>query len=218
MFEGGYTTVGKVWRIPLRLHFSLVFGLLYVSGLRFDPGAWLGYFVLVLVHELGHALLVRAYRLRVFSIEMHALGGACRHEPARTRIAESVIAWGGVLGQLCLFALAMVVLRLWPPSEPWLASFWAVMVGANLTIIAINLLPIAPLDGARAWQLPKLWLARRRGARPRPKKKLSTKAKPKDARKAERTSNQAGKGVEQQKLKLVRGEDGDFRFEEDDES
>jgi hypothetical protein len=40
-FERGYAT-GKVWRIPLRLHFSLVFGLLYVSGLRFAPGAWLG--------------------------------------------------------------------------------------------------------------------------------------------------------------------------------
>jgi Zn-dependent protease len=208
MFERGYTTLGKIWRIPVRVHFSLVFGLLYVSGFRFEPGAWLGYFVLVLAHELGHALLVRAYRLRVFAIEIHALGGACWHEPSPTRIAESVIAWGGVLAQLVLYVLASVILLLYPPDVAWLYPFWSVMLSVNLTIIAINLLPIAPLDGARAWQLPKLWLARRRADRrrrkPAAKERRGGKRKP-------------AKDGEAPQLKLVRDKDGDFRFEADDD-
>ena len=203
-FERGYATLGKVWRIPVRVHFSLAFGLLYVSGFRFDPGAWLGYFVLVLVHELGHALLVRAYRLRVFAVEIHALGGACWHEPSPTRIGESVIAWGGVLAQLVLFVLASVFVRVYPPHVAWLGSFWSVMLTVNLTIMAINLLPVPPLDGARAWQLPKLWLARRRAGKRRAPRR----------RPPRRSGGQDG---ELPQLKLMRDKDGDFRFEAEDE-
>jgi membrane-associated protease RseP (regulator of RpoE activity) len=160
-----------------------------------------------LVHELGHALLVQRYRLRVFSIEIHALGGACWHEPAPTRIAESVIAWGGVLGQLVLLGAALSVLALSPPEAEWTAAFWAVMLRPNLTIMAINLLPVAPLDGARAWQLPKLLLARRRGGR---KRKAKQKERAPAAKPRERSQNLP-------ELRLVRDKDGDFRFETDDE-
>jgi membrane-associated protease RseP (regulator of RpoE activity) len=75
-------------------------------------------------------------------------------------------------------------------------------------IMAINLLPIAPLDGARAWQLPKLWRARR-GKKYTAKAKDSKPPAPKKARPVSES--------DAQKLRLVRDKDGDFRFENDDE-
>ena len=82
------------------------------------------------------------------------------------------IAWGGVLAQLCVLAIAVTVkysLRfLFPASEQFLAPILFVFIDANLVIGAINLIPVAPLDGHKAWRaLPFAWaafLSRTKGA------------------------------------------------------
>src|SRR5262245_54297195 len=108
MFTSGYTKLFSVWNIPVRVHFSILLGFFLISGGAFVPGAWLGYFVILVVHELGHALLALRYKLYVDRIDLHALGGYCLHEGSGSAYQTSVIAWGGVLGQLLLFGLAVL--------------------------------------------------------------------------------------------------------------
>ena len=90
----------------MRLHWTLPVGALVFGQGRFVPGFWLGFFLLVFMHELGHAVLVRRYGHHVVSIDIHALGGMCRWSGEPTAIDRSRIAWGGVLAQAVAFAVA----------------------------------------------------------------------------------------------------------------
>src|SRR5687767_2149737 len=109
MFDRGYAKLFSLWGIPVRAHFTILLGFLLVSGLRFAPGTWLAYFVLLVFHEAGHALLALRYKLRVYRIDMHMFGGVCAYDGSASTYQNSVIAWGGVLGQLLLFAIALPI-------------------------------------------------------------------------------------------------------------
>ena len=116
--RGGYLTLGR-WRgAPVRAHWSLPLGALVFGQGRFVPGFWLGFFLLVLIHELGHAALVKRYGHRVVSIDIHALGGACRWSGEATAVDRARIAWGGVLAQGVALAIAAAALALAGPPKP----------------------------------------------------------------------------------------------------
>ena len=162
--RGGYLTLGR-WRgAPVRLHWTLPIGALVFGQGRIVPGFWLGFFLLVFVHELGHAFLVRRYRHRVLSIDVHALGGACRWSGDPTAIDRARIAWGGVLAQAVAYGVARAGLALaGPPETLFAAQLLDAFTTTNLWLIAINLIPVPPLDGAEAWKLVGLRRRRRRG-------------------------------------------------------
>lgn len=162
MFRSGYVNVGRIRGIPIRLHWSIPLGALVFGRFQLVPGFWLGFFLLVLIHETGHALLVRRYRLHVEAVEVHGLGGQCRYSGHPTPVERSVIAWGGVLAQgvLLLLTVAMVWL-LGSPTSAFGAELVHAFTMTNLILAGINLLPIPPLDGAEAWKLLSLWRDRR---------------------------------------------------------
>lgn len=154
VFERGYWTVTRLGGVPLRLHWSTALGALVFGGLRFAPAAWLAFLVIVLLHEVGHALVVRALRHRVMAIEVTGFGGLCRWSGAATPLERSMIAWGGVLAQAVLLVVALAVLALggWR-AVPFGGELAYTFVWTNLWLIGLNLLPFAPLDGAEAWRL-----------------------------------------------------------------
>jgi stage IV sporulation protein FB len=164
---GGYLVLGRWGGAPVRVHWTLPLGALFFSQLRFVPGFWLGFFLLTLVHELGHAVVVRRQRCRVISIDVHGLGGACQWSGPATPIGRACIAWGGVMAQLVALGFTGVVLVvLGPPPTAFAAQLAGAMIGTNVFIILINLIPVPPLDGAEAWKLPGLlWRRRRRRIR-----------------------------------------------------
>lgn len=151
----------------MRLHWTALIGGLFFSGFRFAPGAWLGFVLVILIHELGHAFVVRATRQRVLGVDIHGLGGECHWSGSATPIQRAAIAWGGVWGQMVLFAAAV---PLSVAAGDALGAFgrdlFYALTWTSLWLAAINLLPVRPLDGAEAWQLPKLlaqkWRRRRR--------------------------------------------------------
>jgi stage IV sporulation protein FB len=165
--RGGYLTIGR-WRgAPVRLHWTLPLGALVFGQGRFVPGFWLGFCLLVLIHELGHAVLVRLLRQRVVSIDIHALGGVCRWSGDPTAIDRARVAWGGVLAQAVALVFAWAALALaGPPETVFVWQLAQAFTATNVWLMAINLIPVAPLDGAEAWKLPGL-LAQRRRARGR---------------------------------------------------
>lgn len=150
----GWLTLGRLKGAPIRLHWSILVGALLWSRFSFRPAMWAAFVGVILIHELGHALFVLKYRLGLAEIAVHGVGGYCQHERAGSRFEESVIAWGGVLAQLVLFVGAQAaLLALGPPTSLPLAEVAYVLTEANLWLIGINLLPVEPLDGAKAWPL-----------------------------------------------------------------
>jgi Zn-dependent protease len=161
MLESGYWKIAEVRGVPVRLHWSLPVGMLLLGGL--SPLFWVAFVALVLLHEAGHAFLVRRYGFRVLAIDITGFGGLCRWEGFASDHQRSVIAWGGVAAQalLLVVSLAVVLVFGWPSS--WVGrSLASVFIQSNLLVMAINLLPFRPFDGAEAWQLPRRWYERLR--------------------------------------------------------
>jgi Zn-dependent protease len=175
----GYLTLFKVRGAPVRVHWTTPLLALMLGGFRFVPGIWVGVFILILLHELGHAFFVWRYRLHVMAVEVTGWGGLCRYAGQPTPIQRSIIAWGGVLAQsvVLVAASAYWLSPLYAPTTMFEAHLVDSFIRLNLMLIALNLLPIAPLDGAEAWKLFALLRerrARRAGrSRPRPSSRPS---------------------------------------------
>jgi Zn-dependent protease len=148
----GYVTLGRMGPAPIRVSWTFPVGAVVFSGFHFDAGLIAGFLAIVLVHEIGHALLVRRAGLPLVAIDVHGFGGACRYGGAPTPAERGAIAWGGVLAQVALFGATLLVLRLaGPPAGPFGASLVEALLAQNLLLAALNLLPLAPFDGAEAW-------------------------------------------------------------------
>lgn len=153
MLTGGYVTAGRIRGVPIRVHATTPMGLFVFSGLTFNLLLWAGLFVIILVHELGHAILVRRYRLTMVSIDITGIGGVCRWSGRATDVQESVIAWGGVLAQAVFVVLLAVVAVTTRAMLPLAADIAETLIYANLALMVVNILPLPRLDGAKAWML-----------------------------------------------------------------
>jgi stage IV sporulation protein FB len=160
MFQGGYWLLGR-WRgAPLKLHWSILLAAVVFSRFRWSPGFFVGYPCLLLAHELGHAVLVRRFGHRVVGIEVTGLGGVCNWSGNSSPFEEAAIAWGGVLAQLLVFVATELWLWHSPVSSVFGREFARAFTDTNLWLMALNLLPIPPLDGARAWGIFKAFRGR----------------------------------------------------------
>lgn len=152
--------------IPVRLS---IWALLLVGwfALRSDPisGVFLALGVLtsVLIHEYGHALVARHYKLSP-SIRLHALGGATAHAPAQTDGQDALILVAGATLQLiasAVFAAIWFALGAFAPAvavHPYLASFGSAFLFVGVFWAVVNLLPLWPLDGGKLYRLGLLRL------------------------------------------------------------
>ncbi len=102
-------------------------------------------FIAVATHELTHAVVAEAYGLTVNRLEIWPFGGIAEIPGLHTEepYVESMVAVVGPLQNFLLAFVAWMSAR-WLPFDPrWVHGF----IEANLFIGAINLLPVAPLDG-----------------------------------------------------------------------
>lgn len=124
-------------------------------------------FVSVLVHELGHAIAMRAYG-RAPAIELWGLGGLT-HWGEGPRVApwqNAIVSLAGPFAGFLLWIPIMIVdvIGLAPPgtlaAEAVAMAYWV-----NIIWGALNLLPIIPLDGGRVMEVAMIGLLGPRGAR-----------------------------------------------------
>lgn len=152
--EGGYFKLGRFGGAPVRLHWSAPLGAFAFCGFSFVPGAWGAFLLLILMHELGHAFLVRRFGLALVSVDVHGLGGLCQWSGTTTPTRRALIAWGGVFGQAILLVIGLVLRSALPsPHNMYLDQALGCLVMTNLMMMGINLLPIPGFDGAEAWRL-----------------------------------------------------------------
>jgi hypothetical protein len=157
MFSRGYWKAFSVRGMPVRLHWTMPIGMFLFGGLGFVPAFWIAFFVLLLVHELGHAVVAIRYGHRVTGIEVTGFGGVCRWSGDASDDERGAIAWGGVVAQAVLAATAHFIITMTGPAETTIGlQLVRAFVTVNIALIAVNLIPLAPLDGAEAWA----WIAR----------------------------------------------------------
>jgi Zn-dependent protease len=181
---GATVRVGRIAGVEVGFHWSLaiVFVLIvWTLGTQVlpvvvpdqsQPAYWLVsalaallFYVSLLSHEMGHALVARRVGVSVDGITLWIFGGVARlRGEAATPGKEVKIAIAGPLvslGLAVLFGVATFLLDTFngPPIIEggclWLAA-------SNAVLLLFNLIPAFPLDGGR---LLRAWLWRRRGDR-----------------------------------------------------
>ena len=120
---------------------------------------------------MGHAAVSRWRHVRVHGIELLLFHGRCRHALPRRQSDDVLIAWGGVAAQfvvlLLTWGVSVLLLHYAPPQMRWWALSTAnLFAEVNIFTMLFNLLPIEPLDGAKAWRaIPLLYRRLRQSAR-----------------------------------------------------
>jgi Zn-dependent protease/CBS domain-containing protein len=117
------------------------------------------FFVSLLMHEYGHALIARREGMEIDGITLWLFGGVARFKGMFPSAgAEFRIAIAGPIVSLALGGL--FVLFAWLAPSPEAVDGAAAWLGyINLTLLVFNLLPALPLDGGRVLR-SALWAAR----------------------------------------------------------
>ena len=172
--------VGRIVGIEVGLHWSLaiVFVLIVwtLAGQVFPsvvpdqpPSAYwivaavagLLFYVSLLSHEMGHAVVARRLGVKVEGITLWIFGGVARlRGDAATPVAEVKIAVAGPLVSLVLavvFGAATFALDA-TGGPPLIEGACAWLAGSNAMLLLFNLIPAFPLDGGR---LLRAWLWQR---------------------------------------------------------
>lgn len=164
----------RIYGADIRIHVSawLLIGIIALSTLKTPLvalAAICAYLGLVLLHEFGHAYFAHRLGYAVHEIEIGAFHGHCLHETHGDERDDAIIAWGGVAAQLAL-ALPIIALDLSLSlrGEPVVGGMIKILGYYSVILAVINLIPVAPLDGARAWRLPRILHEERRRRRPKP--------------------------------------------------
>jgi len=154
------------WRgVPVTLHWTVLLALPWfyyqTRSLSTTAISCLGFFFLLVVHELGHAAVAKWRNVGVESIQLFFMHGLCTHGEPYHEEDDVLIAWGGVAAQFIVLVLAfgtsMLLAAFAPFTHLLFAPLLGVLIQTNLLMIVINLIPVPPLDGAKAWRaLPLL--------------------------------------------------------------
>jgi Zn-dependent protease len=167
--------LGRAFGIPLYLHWTFALLPLYVlytnrdaplASMLLIQAVLFTMFGCVLLHELGHALMARAFGIRTRDITLYPIGGVARLESTgRGPFQEVCIALAGPAVNLVLvFLLAPLLLALFlfggfsqiltstsagGGFPEMLFSYLAGVCAVNALLLLFNLIPAFPMDGGR---------------------------------------------------------------------
>jgi len=122
------------------------------------------FFAALLLHELAHSLVAKAYGLRVQAITLFALGGVSQIETdvpdAKTEFWMAIAGpiTSAVIGMACLGTDWMIG---WLPGKAPASPAVAVLLWLgyiNLVLAAFNMIPGFPLDGGRVLRAVIWWI------------------------------------------------------------
>lgn len=124
------------------------------DSLVFNVLEYLALFVIVLMHEMGHALACRSVGGKADEIVLWPLGGVAYVAPPQR---PGAILWSIVAGPLVNVVLFVVLGGLmatgqslgWGESAPDMMRFARAVFVMNLGLLIFNVLPVYPLDGGQ---------------------------------------------------------------------
>ncbi len=154
----------RIFGFPVQVHFSFwIIALLLGMSLR-NPLYIVMWVVVVfgsvLLHELGHAVLMARYG-RYPWIELRSMGGATMsaRNTLLTHGQEILLNLAGPLAGFLLGGIVYGLSLLLPPGAPiYVRVFVSLLMWVNIGWGIFNLLPILPLDGGNVMRHLWLWL------------------------------------------------------------
>lgn len=160
------------WRgVPVLLHWTVFIGLFWfyykTGSMPATAISFATFFFLLVAHEFGHAAVAQWRKVAVDEIELFFIHGLCRHDEPYYERDDVLIAWGGVAAQFVVMVIAIGANKLLatvsPPAYQAASPLFRVLIETNLMIMIFNLIPVAPLDGAKAWRIVPMLLKRMQG-------------------------------------------------------
>ena len=161
----------KLFGIDIKLNMSLLLLLLFFirwdfEALPYDVLKFVMLFVMVLLHELGHALTAKYFGLPCDNITLHGLGGAAMIDKLSTLSLRKqfFVILNGPLVNVVLMILSGLYVGYYLDFHDGImqansldsvaANFFIV----NIVMLVFNLLPIYPMDGGRLFRFLLQWL------------------------------------------------------------
>jgi len=158
--------LGTLFGIAIRVHVTLLalFAWIIVSLPLRGGGIELGLtelaivvavFLIVVIHELAHALVARTFGSRTREILLLPVGGIANIDRIPERPAQELaVAIAGPAANIVLaialaLALALAGADFFPSNVPDLASVGAQLLWINIALAGFNLIPAYPMDGGR---------------------------------------------------------------------
>lgn len=170
-------TIGKIWGIPIKLHFSFllilpflawafgnnIIALSEMAGFDLEIEGFRPYvlglllalllFVSVGLHELAHSIVAKTKNVKILSINLMLFGGVAQMDelPEDPR-DETMIAFAGPLLSLILGLFLVTVFSLGSAESQFILELQFVFVYLgylNIFLAVFNLIPAFPTDGGR---------------------------------------------------------------------
>lgn len=152
----------RLWGIDVHVHWTWLIVAMYSVSSRvpnYETPGWalaeyLSLFVIVTMHEFGHALACRQVGGQANQIVLWPLGGVAYVAPPQR---PGATLWSIAAGPLVNVALVPVLYGLWfgmdiggmLTENPDLNRFMSAVNVMNVTLLIFNLLPVYPLDGGQ---------------------------------------------------------------------
>ncbi len=165
--------LGTILGIPILISpsFFVLFAVITVIlGANFYPEAHAGasawtytlmaavsaplFFSSIVLHELGHSVVARLYKIPVKSITLFALGGVAHISKDATRpVAELLMAIAGPLASLLIGAAFIGAwFALGAGEDSAVDAVLLGLGGMNVVLAIFNLIPLFPMDGGRVFR------------------------------------------------------------------
>lgn len=170
--------IGTAFGIGVYVHWTFLLLPLWVLFSQAGAAGWeTGAFMLglvtalfgcVVLHELGHALMARAFGIRTHDITLYPIGGVARLDGMTEKPGhELAIAVAGPavnVGIAVLLGLGLLVGTLaYPPLlQTGVGEFLWLLLALNVGMVIFNMVPAFPMDGGRvlrallAWRIGQL--------------------------------------------------------------
>ena len=126
----------------------------------------LGLFICVVLHELGHAMVAKHYKLPITQITLFIFGGVAeiKKEPQTPKV-EFLMALAGPVVSIVL-SFIFYLLTMLGMHMHWLLPVTAVtryLAVINIVLAIFNLIPAFPLDGGRIFRSILWWTTKDAG-------------------------------------------------------
>ena len=119
------------------------------SSMTWNVLEYLALFLIVMLHEFGHALACRQVGGQANQIMLWPLGGVAYVNPPQRPGATLWSIAAGPLVNVALFPILLVLSRLATASSDAHALLWFLTWRVDLGLLVFNMLPIYPLDGGQ---------------------------------------------------------------------
>jgi Zn-dependent protease/CBS domain-containing protein len=126
----------------------------------------LGLFICVILHELGHAMVAKHYKLPISQITLFIFGGIAeiKKEPKTPKVEFLMAIAGPIVSVLLsagLYGLTLIGRRFgWPIPVVAVTAYLALI---NIILAVFNLIPAFPLDGGRIFRSILWWIKKDEG-------------------------------------------------------